>query len=171
MKNKFTGKGPEWLMNLKAGDRVWTVSGYQAAIRTITRVTPTQILIDWHGNGSLILRYRRDDGHAIGGGSCILRATSSADCAAWDEKMELDRRNKDEQMREKEEKETLRQKLLNEFRSDSVEVSEESWGNKSERENQWEVTFHKLTEKQVRILAMQIRSEDPFITLAKALNK
>ena len=53
----------EWLQNLKPGDKVIRRSGGVGAvdyIETITRVTPTQIVI---GNA----RYRKDTGREVGG--------------------------------------------------------------------------------------------------------
>lgn len=146
---------------MKAGDRVWLGTNRYGPheIRTITRVTPTQIVIDWNGNGSYLVRFRRDNGRRIAGGYLahdILRAATPSQCADWDAKqaaLEENRRNKEQQ---EEALETLRLELAALF-GENVAISKEQWGKNAERDGKWTIEFHGLDTPTVCALAKQVK--------------
>ena len=143
---------------LKAGDRVWVGKLYSDGsgrqIKTIAKVTTTQIVIDWNGNGGYCPRYRKGGGYAIGGGRFadnITGLATSDECAAWDAKQERERKAAQVKADAEAAIESKRSRLYQEFRSDRVSVTTESWG--QVRVEEWTVEFHYLTEDQVRAVA------------------
>ena len=76
---------------IKAGDRVWIGSHYgqrHYGIRLVEKVTPKQIVVNWHNDGgSYRKRYKRDSGSEIAGGWRAKRITGIAtksECAKFD---------------------------------------------------------------------------------------
>ena len=145
---------------LKAGDRVWVGKLYSdgsgLSLKTVARVTPTQIVIDWNGNGRYLTRYKKDGGWAIGGGMLaehIFRLAESNECAQWDAKRERERQAAQAEADAEAALKAKRLELDGLFRSEHVSVDTESWGTESERTGKWTVEFHCLTEDQVRQLA------------------
>lgn len=141
---------------IKEGDRVWMISNYgRQNIQMVTKVTATQIVIGANDLYRGERRFRRDNGHHIGGSWGSHRIESIAtkqDCSTFDAMEEHQRiiseaKKKAEQQR-KDKCETL-QKLFPE----SILVAEEQWGDVQTRRDQFEVTLHNLTAHQVEELA------------------
>ena len=53
----------EWLATLQPGDRVFVGSRYSKEVKTVQRLTSTQILVPW---GNSIVRFRKKDGWEVG---------------------------------------------------------------------------------------------------------
>ena len=144
---------------LKAGDRVWVGKLYSdgsgLSLKTVARVTPTQIVIDWNGNGRYLTRYKKDGGWAIGMGMFaehIFGLAESNECAQWDAKRERERQAAQDKADAEAAAEKKRLELNGLFAAPDL-VHKEQWGNAAERAGKWTVEFHNLTEDQVRQLA------------------
>ncbi len=145
------------MKHIKSGDRVWvgTERYGTKSIRIVSRVTPTQIVIDWNGNGSYLTRYKRDNGYAIGAGYLrdnIMRVATPAQCAKWDAKQLAEQEAREREEARQQALESIRLELAALF-GDSATVSKEQWGNEDMRSGKWTVEFHFLTEDGVRELA------------------
>ena len=102
----------EQLLAVKCGDRVWigTCSVPRSSgVRTVAKTTPTQIVIDWNGDGKYLPRFHRGDerraGYQIGSSiwnqSKISGVATKAECAAWDDEQRV--KQEAEQLRQKKE--------------------------------------------------------------------
>lgn len=108
------------LLKIKAGDRVWI--GWWSheradGLRTVTEVTPTQIVIDWSGSGYL-KRFKRESGYERGGGiqsKHISGVATKAECAAYDEQHAANRKESERRRAEEKLREERRDRLTAEF--------------------------------------------------------
>jgi hypothetical protein len=150
---------------LKAGDRVWVGKLYSdgsgLSLKSVAKVTPTQIVIDWNGNGRYLTRYKKDEGWPIGAGvfaASIFGLATPTECARWDAKQERERQA--ERAKADAEAATEKKRLeLNGLFAAPDPVHKEQWGNSAERAGKWTVEFHNLTEDQVRQLAKDRKAD------------
>ena len=145
---------------LKVGDRVWVGKLYSdgsgLSLKTVARVTTTQIVIDWNGNGRYLTRYKKNGGWRIGGevlSGNITRLATPAECAAWAAREERQRLAAKSKADKEAALEAKRLELDVLFPGTHSNVTAEQWGSERGQAGKWTVEFHYLTEEQVRMVA------------------
>jgi hypothetical protein len=153
------------LATIKAGDRVW-VGNYRSprfsGIKAVSRLTPTQVIIDWHGNGKYEKRYKRGDAkstalYCVGGstmGDFVSGIATESEYAAWDAAVAEDEARKAKEAAAKQAREDWRQSLAESFGDDEfVSVGHEYWNGSQSPADKFHVDIHMLSADQVRSLA------------------
>ena len=143
---------------LKAGDSVWVWrSGLQDSsfIKTVHRITPFQVIVDWDSDGKHLKRFKKSTGWGIGGGFTLIWGLATAEeCAAWNSAQKLKKLKQTAKENTEAEIERIRVELVNWMPvSMAVSVSKSQFGTPEEREGHWDIEIHFLTEERVRKLA------------------
>lgn len=148
MKEDFT--------QLEPGDKVWTGSYRypKTHIRSIHRVTPTQIVILLNPNNPRYeSRFKRDNGSHIGasfGSEQINGVPTLAEIKAYDEEQYCKDAERNSVQDERDRIDALRAELAGLFTSERVFVSHDGQG--------FSVSFENLSEEKVRALALKVGS-------------
>jgi len=149
--------------DVKVGDRVWANSGVNWVngpdkLKTVVKTSPAFIYLD----GSAEFNTFRRDGKAYGKwmrGS-ISRIATSDECKAWDAARAKEEEKAKEKQAAEKKREVLRAKLRELFSPDAetnmVYVEDATW-TEQRREGKFDVTFHGLTETEVRKLAEKVK--------------
>jgi hypothetical protein len=140
---------------IKAGDRVWIGRDETSAdkhLTTVARITPTQIIVDWHGTGSYFRKYTRDRGLPIPKSYAawrVLRLATISECVEWEAAQRAAKKAAQRKLEAEEQAKGKRQALQDLFTVD-VSVGHEVNGKRS-------VEFFDLTDEQVRELARKVK--------------
>lgn len=160
------------LKDIKVGDRVWISNRYgsnRAQILTVVRLTPTQIHL-----GDYKAKYKRGVPSRHGGepsywrigslGGAITSIATEQECAKWDADIERGKQALAKRQTDAKTAEIKRGELTSLFPVSTEDnygtyVRDASYGDRDFRKGKYDVTFHSLTEEEVRTLANKLREE------------
>ena len=146
---------------IKATDRVWIGSPRaerRYGLKTVLKVTPTQIVIDWNGNGLSLPRFKRESGCEIGKSWMPNRITgigTKSECGAFDLAAQMERESAMAKVAADAAREALRVELSGLFTGGHVE--DEQWDDRIG----FTLSFHGLTEQAIRGIAVKLAAPAP----------
>lgn len=159
------------LQNIKVGDRVWIKGNYDPVLHTVTKLTPTQIIVENRNNNG-VDRFQRGKpsrygrlGHEatyyqIGYHGFdlpeIKRIATEAECETWDAEQEQKRLDAEAAAAKRKRQDELKEQLNALFGKRKVSIS----NSYHQDDVQWQATLY-LTEDGVRRLAMLIEQLSP----------
>lgn len=154
------------LKDIEVGDRVWVsapYSGDRGDLHTVKHLTPTQVHLDGFRqkfNRGKPTKYSREPSwYGIGSTrGRILSIATAEEAAAWDKKIAQQQADLDARKQRESEAATKREELTalfsaNEDENQVTTVRSAEYGDREARSNRYAVTFHNLTESEVRELA------------------
>lgn len=158
------------LEKIKVGDRVWVSRRFDSSgkgeIKTVMRLTPTQIHLDGYK-----AKYKRGTPSRFGGepsyfcigrlGGEITAIATPQECAKWDADIERGKQESAKRATEAEAAETKREELaalfsVSEDDNRGTSVRRASYGDRTFRADKYDVTFHSLTESEVKEIARKV---------------
>jgi len=154
------------LKDIKIGDRVWVserYTGERGDLLTVKHLTPTQVHLSGFKNkfqrGTQVKWSKEPSWRGIGfTRGQILSIATPEECAAWDANIAQQQAAMDARKQQAAEAATKRAELTALFPAceegnRGTQVTDASWGNWDYRAGRYDVTFHGLTESEVRQMA------------------
>lgn len=153
--------------DIKAGDRVWAKSGTNISphekfrLKTVAKVTPARIVLDGSAEFNTYTRNGIAYGRWMSGR--IDRIATAEECAEWDAGEERKRKAAEDKQSAEETRKAKMAELCELFSTDAetnkVYVTNAAWTD-DQTAGKFDITFHGLTEEEIRAMAMKVRGEN-----------
>jgi len=163
---------PKPLTDIAIGDRVWVSDRYSRGrgdLHTVIHLTPTQVHLDGYKNkfkrGTPSRWSKEPDWSGISfTRGRILSIATADEAAAWDAEVERKKADIEARKQEAANVQSKREELSELFGAKEgnfgIYVTGASFGDSEFRKNRYDVTFHSLTESEVRDMAKRFAAQE-----------